>query len=250
MKQNDTKPVYLGHRERMRSRLREHGSRYFETYELLEMLLYYVIPRRNTHPTAKLLIRQFSTLDKIFSATKEELMTVPGVGAGTADFLISVGAFINCETEAESDEIITSFSDYRKTGEFLQSYFYGKKEPEVAILLLDAKLNYIDFCKVFSLDLSSGGVRAREFIDVALTRDASVCIIAHNHPHSTHFPTNGDWETNKMLGIAFREAGLTLLESYIVTDSRYCGFMTNLESSFQQEPEVSDFVRSKKESMI
>ena len=74
MKQNDK--VYKGHRERMRKRLVSPGVRYLETYELLEMLLYYAIPRKNTHPTAKLLLDRFSTLDSLFAASEDELSLV------------------------------------------------------------------------------------------------------------------------------------------------------------------------------
>ena len=244
MKQNDT-PVYLGHRERMRQKLKDHGTRHFETYELLEMLLYYVIPRKNTHPTAKLLLRHFSSLERIFNSDVKELMQVEGIGKGTAEFIHSVGVLMQLDSPKTVSEVGINFSNYDLTGKFFQNYFKGKNENEVCLLLLDSKMNYIDFCKIYSFDLSSGAVQPKPFIEAAIKRGASVCMIAHNHLHSSSFPTNGDWETSKLLRDAMADAGVTLVDSFIVTDECYSGFMSIIESKFAQQPEISEFMKSK-----
>jgi len=244
MKQTNT-PVYLGHRERMKRKLKDHGTRHFETYELLEMLLYYVIPRRNTHPTAKLLLRRFSTLDAIFSASESELMSVEGIGPGTASFIRSVGILMNADMSSDTDCEKKFVATYDGIGKFFLEYFKGKTESEVALLMLDSKMNYIDVCKIYSVDLSSGAVHSKPFIDAAVKRGASVCMIAHNHLYSSHFPTNGDWETNKLLREAFEDAGISLVESYVVTDKYYSGFMSVIETKFTQQPELSEFILSK-----
>ena len=83
----------------MRARLKSRGARFFETYELMEMLLYTVVPRRNTHPTAKLLLKEFGTLDSLFKAKREELAKISGVGGACADFIYNVGAFLNFNDE-------------------------------------------------------------------------------------------------------------------------------------------------------
>ncbi len=226
MKQNDT-PLHKGHRDRMRGKLTRYGTRFFETYELLEMLLYHVIPRKNTHPTAKLLLNRFSSLDGVFSAGCDELAKVDGVGQECAEFIHSVGAFINSQGNAFEEVKKLNFSTYEKAGDFFQAHFRGKKENETVILLLDAALNYIDLSKVYSLDMSSGAVQAKPFIDAAIKANASACMIAHNHPHGSPFPTDADWETAKMLKAALSEAGIVLLESFIVTDECYKRFTSS-----------------------
>lgn len=223
MKPNDTS-VFKGHRERMRAKLQNFGTRYFETYELLEMLLYTVVPRKNTHPTTKLLLKEFSTLSALFSAKPEELTKISGVGKKCAKFINDVGSFLNYEEETGEAFEKPSFSSYEDIGEFFAAYFKAKSENETVILLLDAELRYIDLVKIYSLDLSSGAVQAKPFIDVALKRDASVCAIAHNHPYSSPFPTAGDWETGKALKSAFFKSGLVLLENYVVTEEGYKRF--------------------------
>ena len=86
------KDIHKGHRARMRSKLASYGPRIFDTYELLEMLLYYVIPVRDTNPVAKRLLAEFGDLDGVLSASMEELMAVDGIGAAAASYLITVGA--------------------------------------------------------------------------------------------------------------------------------------------------------------
>lgn len=216
MKEKDIS-VFKGHRERMRARLKSRGARFFETYELMEMLLYTVIPRRNTHPTAKLLLKEFGTLDSLFKAKREELAKISGVGGACADFISNVGAFLNFNDENARTGSKKCFSSYEDIGAFFADYFNGKSENETVILLLSSELSYIKLVKIYSLDLSSGAVCAKPFIDAALAAEASVCAIAHNHPHSSPFPTGGDWETGKILSAAFAEAGIHLLENYVVT---------------------------------
>ncbi len=247
MKENDTS-VFKGHRERMREKLRSFGTRYFETYELLEMLLYSVVPRKNTHPTAKLLLKEFPTLDALFSAKCEALTKVSGVGAECAKFISDVGVFLNFEEHKSKTRVRKNFSSYEDVGEFFAAYFKAKNENETVILLLDANLGYIDLLKIYPLDFSSGAVQAKPFIDAALKRGASVCAIAHNHPHSSPFPTDGDWETGKLLKEAFQEAGILLLETYVVTEEGYKRFssdkMQMLKNDkifeFQIEPEDNE----------
>ncbi len=208
----------------MREKLLRFGTRYFETYELLEMLLYSVVPRKNTHPTAKLLLKEFSTLDALFSAKREALACVPGIGSECAKFISDVGAFLNSGEQKSATRVRKIFSSYEDIGDFFTAYFKAKNENETAILLLDANLGYIDLLKIYPFDLSSGAIQAKPFIDAALKAVASVCAIAHNHPHSSPFPTDGDWETGKILKSAFQEAGITLLENYVVTEEGYKRF--------------------------
>jgi DNA repair protein RadC len=223
MKENDTN-VFKGHRERMRRKLHAFGTRVFETYELIEMLLFSVIPRRNTHPTAKLLLKEFPTLDALFAADKEKLSKISGIGDECAQFLYDVGAFLNQSEENGQSLNKKFFESYEDIGAFFADYFKGKSTCETAVLLLDSKLSYIDIRSIYSLDLSSGAVQAKPFIDAALQNGATLCAVAHNHPHSSPYPTEGDWESAKALKSAFAEAGLVLLENYVVTEEGYKRF--------------------------
>ena len=227
MKQNDK--VYKGHRERMRKKLVSPGVRYLETYELLEMLLYYAIPRKNTHPTAKLLLDRFSTLDSLFAASEVELSLVSGVGGECSAFIRKVARFLNCEESTASSEA-KCFSSYERAGEFFVKLFREKPESETAVLLLDASLNYLDAIMLYPFDLSTAAVNPKPFIDAAINARAAACMIAHSHPHSAPFATVGELASNKMLKSALDQAGISLVESFTVSGECYKGFSSNTVS--------------------
>ena len=83
--------IHEGHRKRMRSKVLAHGKQIFDTYELLEMLLYTVVPYKDTNPISKRLLAAFDNLDGVFFANREDLIKVNGIGERAADFLKLVG---------------------------------------------------------------------------------------------------------------------------------------------------------------
>ena len=83
--------MHSGHRSRMREKFLTHGARIFDTYELLEMLLYYTIPYKDTNPIAKRLLMEFGSLEGVLTASPEELARVSGIGERAAELLATVG---------------------------------------------------------------------------------------------------------------------------------------------------------------
>lgn len=86
----ETKNVHSGHRKRMRERFMNGGFTNYQPHEVLEQLLFEAIPRSNTNVIAHLLLERFGSLDGVFRATKEELMTIHGIGEKSAELILSV----------------------------------------------------------------------------------------------------------------------------------------------------------------
>ena len=87
-----TKNYAIGHRERVRKKFLESGFNNFEDYEVLELLLFYVIPRKDTKAIAKELIAKFKTLANVLKADNKELKTINGLGDVAITFLKMMGA--------------------------------------------------------------------------------------------------------------------------------------------------------------
>ena len=212
--------IHLGHRERMRRKFSAYGDEIFDTYELLEMLLYTVIPVRDTNPLAKRLLAAFGGLDGVLSATKEELLAVDGVGAITAEYLTKVGALPaalkNSENQPEAQ-----LSDYEEIGEYLVDYFDGKENYCVAELLLDNSMRPIGIFDVFSCDYGKGSVNAAPFLDLAISNRAACAVIAHNHPFGPLYPSHSDLLTHKIIVDGFKHSGIELLDHYLVSGRGY-----------------------------
>ena len=212
--------IHLGHRERMRRKFSAYGDEIFDTYELLEMLLYTVIPVRDTNPLAKRLLAAFGGLDGVLSATKEELMSVDGVGATTAEYLTKVGslpaALQNLENQLED-----KFSNYEEMGEYLVDYFEGKESYTVAELLLDNSMRPIGIFEVFACDYGKGSVNCAPFLDLAISNRAACVVIAHNHPFGPLYPSHADLLTHKIIVDGFKHSGIELLDHYLVSGRGY-----------------------------
>ena len=236
--------VHEGHRSRMRDKLLTHGKRIFDTYELLEMLLYQVIPYRDTNPVAKNLLYAFGGLDGVLSAPKDKLTNVCGIGNKAADYLQTVGRLSEIiGAEIVSEDQIT-FSDYEKVGRYFLSYFAGVTEKQVVALFLDSSMRLISMKKMYDLDYESGGVKVKPFIDEAIKSHAVVVITAHNHPYGPFYPTPGDRATNEVINESLNIMGVVHAEHYLISGDRFAGLdsLKSFAVKLSQMPAVSEFI--------
>lgn len=223
--------IHGGHRERMRAKFKQHGERVFDTYELLEMLLYNVIPYKDTNPIAKNLLIKFSSLEGIARASREELLTTNGVGERVADFLIGISKaydkIILDDAFCDSKQIDTQ----SRAGELFVRYFNSFEESDerdrkrVAVALLDNKMRVISIVEPYTdVDFESAAIRSKPFIEAALMANASIAIIAHNHTYGPPCPTPGDIATHKMIYSDLLAMDVVLAEHFIVFGNDYIGF--------------------------
>ena len=245
-KQIDEKRIHEGHRSRMMTKLSLHGQHIFDTYELLEMLLYQVIPYRDTNPIAKNLLYAFGDLEGVLSADTEELVKVHGIGERVAEYLTDVGeiSHILGAEIVDDDEII--LSDYEEVGRFFYNYFKGTEQRQVVALFLDSSMRFMDIKPIYELDYESGGVKAKPFIDEVVKNHASVVITAHNHPYGPLYPTQGDRATHAMLTDAMNMAGILHVEHYIISGDYFVGIgsLKSFSAKLSQMPAVSSFLSS------
>ena len=238
--------VHKGHRQRMRRKFSDFGSRVFDTYELLEMLLYNTVPVKDTNPIAKRLLKRFGSLDGVLSADVDSLREVEGVGAKTAEMIVLAGELLErCENERGDSTDKPEISNYEELGEYLVNYYGGREDKSILFLSFDNRMKLIAVDELYQLDFSSGAVVPKPFLDAAVFRSASVAVIAHNHPFGPLYPTEGDRQTNLMLQNALDTVGVLLAEHVIVSGNSYVGFMTHLNSMFSQTPELSRFFMRK-----
>lgn len=240
--------IHQGHRSRMRAKLLAHGQRIFDTYELLEMLLYQVIPYKDTNPIAKRLLLTFGGLDGVFRADREELTTVSGIGERTAEFISRVGllsSILGAEVLSGGQQ---NFANYETVGEFFVNCFRDTEENCVFAMFLDNNMRPIEMKKLFSVDYESAGVKAKAFIDAAMLNHASVIITAHNHPHGPFYPTPGDRATNNAITSSLNMVGLVHAEHYLVCGDAYAGIgsIKNFINPTRQTPALSEFMDGKK----
>ena len=226
--------IHSGHRERMRKKFILHSGRSFDTYELLEMMLYGVIPYKDTNPIAKKLLAAFGGLDGVFKASKEELMQIPGIGQKAAELIKVVGELCTI-TDADQRTDIYKFKSDKDIGNFFVDYFaYKKTSKMVAAMCFDNSMNLIAVKEFYELDFGQAGVKAAPFVDFALKCRASCIATAHIHPYGPLFPTESDIVTNNMIVSALKSVGVSTVEHFIVTGNKHVGIMRHLSSALAQ----------------
>ena len=139
-----TKNNAKGHRERVRKRFLENGFNGLEDYEILELLLFYVIPRKDTKAIAKELIKKFKNLANVLKADTLELKTIDGLGASSITFLKMIGAL---PARIYKDEL--------KNQKLIKDDKNKINDKEVLLSFLRNKIGYEDVEKFYVIYLSS-----------------------------------------------------------------------------------------------
>ena len=242
---NEDRDIHKGHRQRMRRKFADYTARTFDTYELLEMLLYNAIPYKDTNPVSKKLLARFGSLDGVLSANEDELVTCDGIGRAAAALIRTVGEITSDEGVGLSSEDYRCFDDYQTAGRFMADYLADSDGYAVAVMLLDNRMRLIDVTTLFSSDYCSGTVRAEVFIEYALKNRASVVIIAHTHPHGPLYPSHEDMVTNNMISDALVSVGVGLAEHFVVMGEGFVGTMGGGGQTLACGEELARFINGR-----
>jgi len=216
-------PDYLGHRERLRERFDHGGGSALADYELLELLLFYALPRRDTKPIAKALLDEFKSFGGVLAASREQLAGVEGVGEGAATFVkaLQAAAQAAARTGVVEGPLIgtaQALIDYCKTtiGDHATEHF--------RVLFLDTKNRLkkdetlgrgtVDFAPVYP----------REVAKRALELDAKAVILVHNHPSGDPKPSREDVEMTQKVRDACGTIGVKLYDHIIVSRAGHTSF--------------------------
>ena len=207
--------IHDGHRERMRQRFKKEGFDSFESHEVLEMLLYYCIPRGNTNEIAHQLIARYKTISRVLQTSPKELQTFEGIGENAAFFLSLLNEairYINVE-ESTIDQVLYTKEDYCK---YLVHLFDGMNNEAVYLLCLDAKRMVLGYHQVSEGSVVSTNLPIRKIVDIAITSHAASVILAHNHPEGACEPSGSDIDSTRAVCVMFRKLGFILADHIIV----------------------------------
>ena len=212
--------IHDGHRQRLKTRFREEGLDHFEEHEVLELLLYYTIPRRDTNPIAHELMNRFGSLSQVLEARPEELAKVDGMGDSAATFLsliTAVGRYYLVNRTMQE----TILPTIEKCGHYLVPFFHGRRNEMVYILCLDAKCKVLCCKEMGEGSVNSAGVPIRRIVEAALGANATSVILAHNHPSGFAFPSDEDVLTTRRVALALDAVEIHLVDHIIVADDDY-----------------------------
>lgn len=203
------------HRERMRQRFSANGLEGMAEHEVLELMLYYAIPFKDTNPIAHELIDRFGSLNQVLKTDPEYLKEVKGVGSGVALYLSFLKHFIEYY-EAHELSSRCSLARHSDAEEFVRRQLRYLEREQVLLLCVDSRMFLIRSDVLAKGTVNETPVSIRKVMEHAMKFHAVGVILAHNHPSGTAEPTREDNGLTQRLYEAFGHVGIRLLDHIIV----------------------------------
>ncbi len=217
------KPHYLGHRERLRERFVSGGPDALPDYELLELVLFRSLPRRDTKPIAKALIEKFGSFAEVISAERERLIEIKGIGDSVVIDLKLVQA---AALRLSKGSILkkTALHSWSQLLDYCRASMAYKTTEQFRILFLDKK-NFLIADEIQGEGtVDHTPVYIREVIKRALELSASSIILVHNHPSGDVTPSRADIDMTQQIIDAAEKLNIIVHDHIIVGRDGHASF--------------------------
>jgi len=219
----DPPPGHLGHRARMRTRLLVGGPEGLLDHELLEMLLFQALPRRDTKPIARALLVRFGSFANAITAPAHDLREVEGLGeAGTAALkVVQAAALRLLRAEVREKPVLNNWD---RLIAYLSAVLAREPVEQFRLLFLDTKNRLIADEAQARGTVNHTPVYPREVVKRALELQATALILVHNHPSGDPTPSRADVEMTQEVKAAAGLLGITVHDHLIVGNGRHLSF--------------------------
>lgn len=214
--------LYLGHRQRLKQKFLETEGK-LPDYELLELLLFYIFPRRDTKELAKKLLKNIGSLQKIIFSTEPEILSTSGLGQSSVVFLrLLREIFTRVSREKfESRPLIRSDKDVMNHYRLVLA---NNPKEHLYVMFLDSKSHLIKEELIQTGVVSSVAVHPEIIIKKALTYGARALIMVHNHPSGDATPSREDIVVTRELKRLCESLNISLLDHFLVGNNDVISF--------------------------
>lgn len=230
--QTTKKNIHAGHRERVRENVFKNGFEQLEDHRLLELLLFYSIPREDTNEIAHRLLNEFGSFTEIIKATPRKLCEVQGVGKNSAIQLAAIGELYKRVIE-EGAVKRTPYKTIEELVALVRSQYFNEKNEKLLFLCFDSAMRLKKIEAFTEGDSVRTSTELKIVISKILENDPSFVIMTHNHPEGSALPSNLDVDSTMTVSTTLRRLGINLVNHIIINrtayysmrdDSRYKGF--------------------------
>jgi DNA repair protein RadC len=185
--------LHSGHRDRVRQKFLQHGLDAFSDHEVLELALFFAIPRNDVNELAHRLIERFGSLFNVLNASAIELQQTDGVGEAASALLTLIPQIERkCQISLSSRFRQTPIMNAADAAKLLQPFFLNQLKEVFYGLTLNNAQQQLSLRKLFTGSVSETSVSIREVMEFAIQDRATGLIIAHNHPSGVPFASQGD----------------------------------------------------------
>lgn len=212
-----------GHRQRLKKRFKETAGQGFADYELLELLLMHLIPRKDVKPIAKHMLKKAGPLHKVLDLNEKELKEISGLGKNTVFAIQVISAF----NKAAKRQAVLKKPSFNNKIELL-SYLYDKMTPlqheEFHVLYFDSKRRLVAEKDLFTGTIDSSAVYPREIIRHALDHGASSVVLVHNHPSGDPSPSRDDDYLTEQIRLVSAPLNVSVEDHIIIGDGLHYSY--------------------------
>lgn len=204
-----------GHRKRMRQRFQAQGLDGFAAHEVLELILYYAIPRADVNPLAHRLMDAFGSLHGVLEADVHDLMKVEGIG-GNAAVLLSLFGHVDRQLERSRSQQRKKLRNRQEACAHCLGLLAGLREEHLYLVCLNAQMEVVQNALIARGTLNQVPAYPRLVAEAALRANAHAAVLCHNHPGGLAMPSQQDLEMTASLGQMLQNLDVLLADHVIV----------------------------------
>ena len=213
MQNESEKGKHDGHRKRCKTRLLKDGAIKMSDSELLELLLFYAIPRKDVRPQAEQLIAKFGSLAAVIDADISQITEITGCEASVEVLISLLRETVLRSAIVEGDKCLL---DGNRIKDFLLEIYEGKEAETVYALYFAPDGGYLGKQVIFRGDMNSARFSLRTITEGVIRAGGNSVVVAHNHPRGSLIPSSEDLISTKRMAAHLAANEITLIEHYIV----------------------------------
>ncbi len=221
---------HSGHRSRLKTQYIESEGKGFPPHNLLELLLFYAIPRRDTNGLAHTLIDTFGSLSGVLDASVEQLCQVKGISESTA-LLIKLAGRLGKEGASPKKKTVELFRTYDDIGAYCWQKLCAVNTERVLALYMDSCGKLLKWEYVCDGGVNSALFDPRDIVGRAISLKATAVAVGHNHPGGSAIPSSFDLDTTVNIRALLDVAGIELIEHFIVAEDGICRVLEKMENT-------------------
>lgn len=211
----DSKNLHSGHRKRVKENVIKNGFSQLEEHKLLELMLFYSIPREDTNELAHKLLNEFGTIDELFKASIDRLKRVGGVGDNTAVMIATIGELFLRASKTQP----VKKRNYKKTDdlkELCKSTLLSEKVEKIVLFCFDSAWRLKKSVVLSSGTENSATIDITKIVQTVLDTSAPISVITHNHPEGVAEPSAADIDATRNVSVMLRKLGFSLADHIII----------------------------------
>ncbi len=214
-----------GHRDRVRKERLDAGFINASDRDILECILFYCYPRRDTYPMADKLIMEFGSLENILNKKPQELISDCGFSENTALLFTLISDITSKVRRKQNLEKV--FDNPKVVGEFCLDLLKKEEEECLYVVCLNARMKFIAAEKASEGDVTSTLISFRKLVKIALKYNAKGIILTHNHPSGNVYPSSSDVSLTQKAIKVLGELQIEVYDHIIVNDVEYYSLLQN-----------------------